>query len=90
MLVVADRVDDKKAVYTALELAKKTQKSLLIFSEDMRPEPLSVMVYNHQKENVRCCAVNVPWMNNLQTEILRDVAVATGATLMDPEAELNL
>ena len=48
------------------------------------------MVYNNLKGILSCCAVNVPWMANIQKEILKDIAVITGATLIDDEFELTL
>lgn len=42
-----------------------------------------MMVYNNSKDIIQCCAVNVPWMANVQKEMLLDIAVATGATLIE-------
>ncbi len=49
-----------------------------------------MMIYNNSKDIVKCCAVNVPWMANVQKEILKDIAIATGATIIDNEYEIKL
>ena len=51
---------------------------------------MSTMVYNNQKEIVKCCAINVPWMANIQKEMLKDIACLVGATLVDNEFGLSL
>lgn len=35
-----------------MELVKKAKQSLVIFSEDLREEPLSMMIYNNSKDIV--------------------------------------
>ena len=80
MLVVTNKVTEGKDIVGVLDLVKRTGRSLIVFSEDMQQEPLSTMVYNHQKNNLQCCAVNVPWMADMQKEFLMDIAVQTGAT----------
>lgn len=49
-----------------------------------------MMVYNNSKDIIKCCAVNVPWMANMQKEMLIDIAIATGATLIDNEYEIKV
>ena len=51
---------------------------------------MSTMIYNNEKNTVQCCAVNVPWAAGVQKESLKDIAVMTGATLIDDEFDLKL
>ena len=39
---------------------------------------------------MQCCAVNVPWQAGMEKESLKDIAVMTGATLIDDSFELKL
>jgi chaperonin GroEL len=90
VMVVTNKITDVKEITHILDLVKKTKKPLVVFSEDLQEEPLSMMVYNNSKDIIKCCAINVPWMANMQKEMLTDIAVATGATLIDNEYEIKL
>jgi chaperonin GroEL len=65
VLVVTNKITDVKEITHILDLVKKTKKSLVVFSEDLQEEPLSMMVYNNSKDIIKCCAINVPWMANM-------------------------
>lgn len=90
VLVVANKITDVKEITPILDLVKKTKRSFVLFSEDLQQEPMSMMVYNNSKDIIKCCAVNIPWMGNMQKELLTDIAIATGATLVDNEFNLKL
>jgi chaperonin GroEL len=83
ILVVAGPVHDVSQIVPVMEIVKKAQRPLLLFSEDLQPDPLSTLVYNNKKGIVQSCAINIPWMNGVQKEMLKDVAVMTGATVVD-------
>lgn len=38
----------------------------------------------------QCCAVNVPWMADIQKEFLKDIAAVTGAFYVDNNVDLKL
>ncbi len=75
VLVVMSKITDVSEINPILDLVKKTKRSFILFSEDLQTDPLSMMVYNNSKGNIQCCAVNVPWMGNVQKEMLKDIAV---------------
>ena len=50
---------------------------------------MSTMIYNNQKDIVQCCAVNIPWTAGVEKENLKDIAVMTGATLIDEYVSLE-
>lgn len=83
MLVVADKIEEVRQIVPVMELVKKTKRPLLVFSEDLQHEPMSTMVYNNRKGIVESCAVNIPWLAGVHKEMLKDVAVMTGATLIE-------
>jgi chaperonin GroEL len=65
VLVVANKITQVKHIIPILDLVKKTNRSLIIFSEDMQEDPLSTMIFNNIKGIISCCAVNVPWMADI-------------------------
>ncbi|CDW79081.1 chaperonin cpn60-mitochondrial-like [Stylonychia lemnae] len=90
VLVVGNKVKTVQQISHILEVIKPTKRSFVLFSEDLQEDPLSMMVFNNSKGIIQSCAVNVPWMANVQKEQLRDIAIQTGATLVDDEYELKL
>lgn len=90
ILVVANTVSDVAQIVPILEMVKKTKRPFLLFSEDLQEEPMSTMIYNNSKDILQCCAVNIPWSAGMQKESLKDIAVMTGATLIDDEHNLRL
>lgn len=51
---------------------------------------MSTMIYNNSKDIVQCCAVNIPWSAGVEKESLKDIAVMTGATLIDEDFGVGL
>jgi len=92
VLVVADKITKVAQIAPILDMVKTKapNRSLLVVSEDLREEPMSTMVYNNQKEILSCCAINIPWLAGVQKEIITDIAVMTGATVVDNEFVLKL
>jgi len=88
--VVADRITEVSEIVPILELAKNAKRELFLVSVDLRDEPLSTMIYNNQKDIVKCCAINQPWMADIQKEVIKDIAVMVGATLVDNEFGLSI
>ena len=52
VLVVANKITSVKEIMPVLELVKKTKRSLVVFSEDLQQDPLSMMVYNNNKDTL--------------------------------------
>ena len=92
VLVVADKITKVAHIAPILDLVKTKapKRPFLLISEDLQEEPMSTMVYNNSKEILSCCAINIPWLAGVQKEVLRDIAVMTGATLVDNEYVLKL
>ncbi len=90
VLVVANKIADTKRLMPVLDRVKKTGRPLLIFSEHIMDEPLSMLVYNATKQAFASAAVNVPWQNGLEKEVLKDIATVVGATVVDDEFDLKL
>lgn len=64
VLVVGSKIADVKEISDILDMVKATKRSLVVFSEDLQREPMSMMVYNNSKDIIKCCAVNFPWLGH--------------------------
>ena len=61
ILVVANKITEVSEIAPILDMVKRTNRSFLLFSEDLQEDPMSTMIYNNQKDILQSCAVNVPW-----------------------------
>jgi hypothetical protein len=53
-----------------LEIVKKQNKPLVIFSMELYDDPASTMIYNCKKGIIKCIAVNIPWAAGIEKENL--------------------
>jgi len=90
VLVVNDAITDVSEILPIMELVKKAKKPLVLFSKDLQEEPASTMIYNNMKGITTCAAVNIPWAGGIEKDNLEDIAILTGATLVDNEHDLML
>lgn len=48
------------------------------------------MIYNCKKGILKCIAVNIPWAAGIEKDNLEDIAILTGATMVDNLHFLNI
>ena len=64
--------------------------SLLVVADDFSDEVLKLLVLNHLKGNIKCCAVQSPGFGDRRVDLLRDIAVATGGKVIGSEHSITL
>ena len=65
---MAGKITSVAQIAPILDMVKRTNRSFVLFSEDLQEEPMSTMIYNNQKGILKSCAVNVPWSAGIQKE----------------------
>jgi chaperonin GroEL len=90
VLLHRDKISAIADLLPLLEKVLADGKPLLIVAEDLEGEALSTLVVNSIRKTIKVVAVKSPFFGDRRKAFMDDLAIATGATVINPEVGLKL
>ena len=90
VLITDKKISNIQEVLPVLEQVVQAGRKLIIIAEDVEGEALTTLVLNKLRGTFVCVAVKAPGFGDRRKDMLQDIAILTGGTVVSSEIGLEL
>ena len=90
ILITDKKISNIQELLPLLEQVVKTGKKLLIIAEDVEGDALSTLIVNRLRGTLNVVCVKAPGFGDRRKEMLQDIAILTGGTVISSDVGLEL
>lgn len=90
ILITDKKITSIQDILPLLEQVVQQGKKLLIIAEDVEGEALTTLILNKLKGSFDCVAVKAPGFGDRRKDMLQDIAILTGGTVISEELGMEL
>ena len=90
ILITDKKISSIQEILPVLEKVVKTGRKMIIIAEDVEGDALATLLVNRLRGNFNCVCVKAPGFGDRRKEMLRDIAILTGGTVISSELNMEL
>ena len=90
LLITDKKISSIQEILPILEPVVKAGKKMMIIAEDVEGDALATLLVNRLRGNFNCVCVKAPGFGDRRKEMLQDIAVLTGGTVISSQLNMEL
>ena len=90
ILITDKKISNIQEILPLLEQVAQSGKKLVVIAEDVEGEALSTLIVNRLRGTLNVVCIKAPGFGDRRKEMLQDIAILTGGTVISAEVGLEL